>query len=74
MKKQKTINIKKIYNLETSFTTRGFVLQFHNESYKVRLHFDLWWITYIARDLWKIINRKKTELVEIERNMKEQPQ
>lgn len=66
----KTINIKDIYNSEVSFTANGFILEFWNDKYKVRLHFDFWWVTYIARNLWKIINSRKSALNEMEKNMK----
>lgn len=56
--KNRTLNVKP-FHVETSCSTSGFVLKFFCDDDKVvKLHFDYWWIGYIAEALWKCIHHQ----------------
>ena len=78
MKDQHVMNFKP-YDAELVSSRNGFILQFdapigdnYSRRYKIRLHFDDWWLKYIARLLWRVIQKRRKELENLEEGMQEE--
>lgn len=70
---EKTINLHP-YHCEQEGTSSGFVLSMYGRTeggntVKVRLHFDFWWVGFLARELWKAIAYRRTEVARAESEM-----
>ena len=69
----KTMNLRP-FHCEQEATAAGFVLVVFaategGKRVKVRLHFDFWWVRFLARELWKAIQRRQQEVSEAEKAM-----
>ena len=67
-KRDLVINIKP-YHAEVRTHEKGFVWSFHapiNNKYDrkkiINIHFELWWLNYLAKDLKKVIKSEQEEL------------
>lgn len=69
--KRKTINIEP-HDAVIETQDGKFVLEFRSFKYRIRLHCTRWWITPIARLLWKMLAREKLEVQYLENSMRGQ--
>jgi hypothetical protein len=70
--KQKTINVRDIFDCVAKKKDNGFILELFSDKYKIRLHFDgLWWIKYLTQSLWSIIHSAEKEIGDIRNGMEE---
>ena len=70
----KTINLKP-YHCEQKRDGDGWVWEFYGATeggkrIKVRLHMGIWWIRFLARDLWGVVKRQKEDVAEAEEALK----
>ncbi len=77
VKKDTIINIKP-YNAEVVVTREGFTLVFtagmagdSSRRKKVKVHFEDWWLKYLAKLLWKVIQRRRSDVAQLEESMEE---
>lgn len=66
----KTINLKP-FHCEMKAVDGGFDFIWLARSdgdkrYRIVLHCSMWWVRYIARDLWKMLAEKKSQIAEAE--------
>lgn len=70
---RKTINAEP-HHVEVQMPADGrFVLTVHSEKHKIHLHFDRWWISFIAMELWKVIKSEREKLDRVESDLKGKP-
>lgn len=74
--KKRTVNVRP-FHCEFAGNTSGFTLTFFDrtESGQERrfvLHFDFWWVRFLAGNLWQAIQYRRSAVVEAEIAMKEQ--
>lgn len=64
------------FNCEVKTTSNGFILKFvcpikgtFTRRKIVNLHFENWWLKYIAKQLWRVIKKRRADVEELERGM-----
>lgn len=56
--KARTINIKP-YHCEVSCGSTGFVWSFYQSGKVIRIHFEYWWVAFLARNLWNCVKKQE---------------
>jgi len=64
---ERVINVRSISHWESEIRDEGFELKFiaftdGEKRYHVNLHFDWWALPYLARELWKVVTRRRTKI------------
>lgn len=77
MKTEKTVNVHPCH-CEFKGNVGGFTLTFYDRAGDRRevhyvIHFEFWWIKYLARSLWEAVSYRQNEVAEAERAMKREP-
>ncbi|KKM82216.1 hypothetical protein LCGC14_1321820 [marine sediment metagenome] len=72
MKKPRKIHLRDVVDLEAKNFNKEFQLDFydHKKKLHVVLHLPQWWIKYIAKDLWSVIEDEQEELNKIKDSMR----
>ena len=62
MAKQRTINIRDVWEVRIERYSGRFVLIFDNDTYVVRLHLSRYWVGHIAKKLWEFVKGEESAI------------
>ena len=70
----KTINLDP-YHVEQSADGDGFCLTFFAQTeggkrVKVKFHMQFWWVRFLAREMWRVTQRRQAEVNEAQEALK----
>lgn len=61
--KTKRLHLKDPYNVEVRVYSMGFDLIFSDwDKGEVVIHFEPWWVRYLAATLWKVVRYQESEV------------